>query len=66
MPKTRKYAQFEEELRIARGRVKWYASMLTWALNHCQNTPAVLLCLIREKSAEIIIQQNADEKEHTP
>lgn len=62
MPKSRKHCQLEETLRIFRGRVKWFHGMLMWALNHCQDTPAPLLLLVREKAMELLLEQNDEER----
>lgn len=42
--------ELSKKLSIARGQLSWYYSMLMWALNRIDSTPAVLLSLIKDRA----------------
>ena len=51
----REYAEF-------RAAINWYASIVTWLLNRCENTPFALVELIRERSHELHMEFGVERK----
>ncbi len=48
--------KMQSHMSQSRAAIAWYASIVTWLLNRCENTPLALVELIREKSHELHVE----------